>query len=158
MYHIDDNISSWQLWWCWSSTLSQWKMLPNDMKCSKFEYAISTDLQSYFKLETREIKHCCWRCLPIKLKGGSLFLWNIWAMPNAHVNMLLFVNMYPVCPSRPYKYEHARIYGHLWKIARITPVFVWFCPYFGDSVLVQSVIELCQVRSITLWILNHKRR
>ena len=35
-----------------------------------------------------------------------------------------------MCPSRPYKYGRACIYGHLWEIARITPVFLWFCPYF----------------------------
>ena len=30
----------------------------------------------------------------------------------------------------------------LWAIARITPVFVWFCPYFGDLLQAQRVIEL----------------
>ena len=29
-----------------------------------------------------------------------------------------------VLPSRPYLYGHARIYGHLWKIACIRPVFL----------------------------------
>ena len=29
-----------------------------------------------------------------------------------------------VLPSRPYLYGHARIYGHLWKIACATPVFL----------------------------------
>ena len=45
-----------------------------------------------------------------------------------------------VCPGCPYLYGHARIYWHLWKIARRTVVFLWFCPYFSDLVQVQCVI------------------
>ena len=30
----------------------------------------------------------------------------------------------------------------LWEIGRITPVFVWFCPYFGDLLQAQRVIQL----------------
>ena len=32
------------------------------------------------------------------------------------------------------------IHCHLWKIALITPVFLWFCWYFGDLVQVQRII------------------
>ena len=33
-------------------------------------------------------------------------------------------------------------FGHLRKIAQITPGFLWFCPDFCDLVQIQSVIEL----------------
>ena len=44
--------------------------------------------------------------------------------------------------SRPDESGRARIPGHLGKIARITPGFLWFCPDFCDLVQIQSVIEL----------------
>ena len=72
--------------------------------------------------------------------------------------------------SRPYLYGHARIYEHLWKIARIfviLPVFLWFCPYFCDFVQVQSVINIliyinilsCLAnRSITFWMCTKSKK
>ena len=48
----------------------------------------------------------------------------------------------PVLLSRPDKSGRARISGRLWKIARVTPGFLWFCPDFCDLVHVQSVIGL----------------
>ena len=48
----------------------------------------------------------------------------------------------PVLLSRPSKDGFARLDGHLWKNARLTPVFLWFCPSSCDLVHVQSVIEL----------------
>ena len=44
--------------------------------------------------------------------------------------------------SRPSKNGFARLDGHLWKNARLTPVFLWFCSSFCDELHVQSVIEL----------------
>ena len=44
--------------------------------------------------------------------------------------------------SRPDKSGRTRISGHLGKITRITPGFLWFCPDFCDLVHVQSVMEL----------------
>ena len=44
--------------------------------------------------------------------------------------------------SRPDKSGRARISGHLGKITRITPGFLWFCPDFCDLVHVQSIMEL----------------
>ena len=38
-----------------------------------------------------------------------------------------------VWPSQPDKYWRARISGHLGKIARITPGFLWFWPVLGAS-------------------------
>ena len=49
---------------------------------------------------------------------------------------------YAVLLSRPSKDGFARLDGHLWKNARLTPVFLWFCPSSCDLVHVQSVIEL----------------
>ena len=40
------------------------------------------------------------------------------------VLVILVAIVSAVLPSRPYLYGHARIYGHLWKIACITPVFL----------------------------------
>ena len=48
----------------------------------------------------------------------------------------------PVCQSRPSIDGFARLNGHLGKIARLTPVFLQFCPSFCDLVHVQSVSEL----------------
>ena len=47
-----------------------------------------------------------------------------------------------VCQSRPSIDGFARLDGHLGKIARLTPVFLQFCPSFCDLVHVQSVSEL----------------
>ena len=44
--------------------------------------------------------------------------------------------------SRPSKDGFARLDGRLGKIARLTPVFLQFCPSFCDLVHVQSVSEL----------------
>ena len=49
---------------------------------------------------------------------------------------------FPVLPSRPSKDGFARLDGRLGKIARLTPVFLQFCPSFCDLVHVQSVSEL----------------
>ena len=49
--------------------------------------------------------------------------------------------------SRPYLYGHACIYGHFGKIACISPVFLWFYPYFCDFVQVKRVIELLQLNN-----------
>ena len=53
----------------------------------------------------------------------------------------LLYNATTVWLSRPDISGPARISGHLGKIARITPGFLWFCPDFCGSVHVQSVIE-----------------
>ena len=55
----------------------------------------------------------------------------------------------------------ARLDGRLWKIARLTPAFLWFCPSFCDLVHVQSVIELfgtvkpcdesCELHKLLQW-------
>ena len=47
-----------------------------------------------------------------------------------------------MCPSRPYLYGRSHIYGHLWVIARLMPVFLLFWPSFCDLGHVQSVSEL----------------
>ena len=49
---------------------------------------------------------------------------------------------YAVLLSRPSKDGFARLDGRLGKIARLTPVFLKFCPSFYDLVQVQSVSEM----------------
>ena len=44
------------------------------------------------------------------------------------------------------KSGRVRISGHLGKIARIMPGFLWFCPDFCDLVHIQSIIDLCAKR------------
>ena len=60
---------------------------------------------------------------------------------------------------------HACLDRRLWKIARLTPVFLWFCPSICDFGHVQSVIELSgkqvnnalSVHQITKRRRNHKK-
>ena len=47
-----------------------------------------------------------------------------------------------VCLSRPSLDRRARLDRRLWKIARLMPIFLWFCPSICDFVHIQSVIEL----------------
>ena len=65
--------------------------------------------------------------------------------PKEYLGVPIFNNIMwreAVWLSRPDKSGRARISGHLRKIARITPGFLWFCPDFCDLVQIQSVIEL----------------
>ena len=43
-----------------------------------------------------------------------------------------FEHTYPVFPTRPSLDGRARLDGRLGKIARLTPVFLWFCPSICD--------------------------
>ena len=47
-----------------------------------------------------------------------------------------------VCPSGPSKYVRTRLDERLWKIARLKPVFLCFCPSICDFGHIQRVIVL----------------
>ena len=70
-----------------------------------------------------------------------LIIWYFWSLRRSKSP--------PVFLSRPDKSGHARISGHLGKIARITPRFLWFCPDFCDLVPVQKIMELFAKRQNT---------
>ena len=64
----------------------------------------------------------------------------------------------PVLLSRPSKDGFARLDGRFGKIARLTPVFLWFCPSFCDLVHVQSVNELLSKINYVATRLRHLER
>ena len=64
----------------------------------------------------------------------------------------------PVRLSRPDKSGLARISGHLGKIARITPGFLWFCPDFLIYCTFSALLGSLPNGKITRWTFtNHKK-
>ena len=57
----------------------------------------------------------------------------------------------PVCPSGPSMDGRARLDGRLWKIARLKPVFLWFCPSICDFGHVQRVSTIENLPGNFFW-------